>query len=138
MPQPYYPSDLSDAEWQLIAPIFTPKKGRGKYREVDLREGVNAIFYRADNGVKWRALPIDFPAWQTVYHYYRKWVRKGVWESINLLLIERVRTQAGRDAQPSLAMIDSQSVKQAQTGGKSKDSMARKRSKDVSATSSLT
>lgn len=135
MPQPFYPSDLTDAEWHLIAPILTPTKQRGRHREVDLREVVNAVFYRADNGIKWRALPADFPAWQTVYHYHRKWVRKGVWETINALLLERVRTEAGREAQPSLAMIDSQSVKQAQKGGKNKDSMAISGSKVVNAIS---
>lgn len=138
MPQPFYPSDLTDAEWLLIAPILTPTKQRGRHREVDLREVVNAIFYRADNAVKWRALPADFPVWQTVYHYHRKWVRKGVWETINALLVERVRTEAGREAQPSLAMIDSQSVKQAQKGGKNKGLMAISGSKGASAISLLT
>lgn len=135
MRQPFYPSDLTDAEWQLIAPLLTQRKRRGKQREVDLREVVNAIFYRADNGLKWRAMPADFPAWQTVYSYYRKWVRKGVWETLNAILLERVRSAAARAAQPSLAMVDSQSVKQAQKGGKNKGSMDIKRLKDASAIS---
>ena len=75
------------------------------------------------------------PGRRTVYSYYRKWVKKGVWETINAMLLERVRTTAGRAAQPSLAMVDSQSVKQAQKGGKSKDSMDIKRLKDASAIS---
>lgn len=62
MPQPFYPSDLSDAEWQLIQPLLPPEKQRGKTREVDLREVVNAIVYRAENGIKWRAMLADFPA----------------------------------------------------------------------------
>jgi putative transposase len=77
---------------------------------------VNAIFYRADNGIKWRAMPLNFPAWQTVYSYYSKWVKIGLWESINTLLIEQVRTESGRAAQPSLGMVDSQSVKHGQRG----------------------
>lgn len=75
MSQPYYNSDLTDEEWQQIAPLLPPEKPVGKEREVDLPMVLKAIFYRADNGVKWRALPSDFPAWQTVYGYFRLWVR---------------------------------------------------------------
>lgn len=89
---------------------------------------VDAIFYRADNGIEWRAMPVNFPAWQTVYGYYRLWVRTGVWEQLNAALVERLRTDAGREAQPSLGIIDSQSVKLAQKGGrKSRDLTATKR-----------
>ena len=111
-----YPSDLNDAEWQQIDPLLPAEKPTGKPREVDLRDVLDAIFYRADNGIKWRAMPIDFPAWQTVYGYYRKWVKKGLWESINASLVEQVRSQLGRKEQPSLGMIDSQSVKRGQRG----------------------
>lgn len=116
MSELYYDSDLTDEEWQQIAPLLPPEKPVGKEREVDLRDVLNAIFYRADNGVKWRALPKDFPPWQTVYGYFRLWVRLGVWEQINLTLVRVVRTSEGRDAEPSLAMIDSQSVKLGQKG----------------------
>jgi transposase len=88
----------------------------GSHREVALREVLDAIFYRADNGTKWRNLPNDFPAWQTVYSYYRLWVRLGIWEQINTALVEQVRVSEGREAQPSLAIIDSQSVKLGQKG----------------------
>lgn len=118
MSQPYYDSDLRDEEWQRIAPLLPPQKPVGKLREVSLREVLNAIFYRADNGTKWRNLPHDFPAWQTVYGYYRLWVRLGLWEQINQALVQQVRLHEGRDAQPSLAIIDSQSVKLGQKGGK--------------------
>lgn len=101
-----YSSDLSDAEWQQIDPLLPAEKPTGKPREVDLRDVLDAIFYRADNGIKWRAMPIDFPAWQTVYSYYRHWVRKGLWESLNALLVEQVRTGSGRAEQPSLGIID--------------------------------
>lgn len=69
MSETFYPSDLSDAEWQIIKSTLPLEKRRGKQREVNLRQVVNAIFYRADNGIKWRAMPADFPAWQTVYGY---------------------------------------------------------------------
>jgi transposase len=124
MSQPYYDSDLRDEEWQRIAPLLPPQKPVGKLREVSLREVLNAIFYRADNGTKWRNLPSDFPAWQTVYGYYRLWVRLGLWEQINQALVQQVRLHEGRDAQPSLAIIDSQSVKLGQKGGKNTGSMA--------------
>ena len=124
MSQPFYDSDLSDEEWQYIEPLLPPEKPVGKVRKVSLREVLNAIFYRADNGTKWRNLPSDFPAWQTVYGYYRLWVRLGLWEQINQALVQQVRVHEGRDAQPSLAIIDSQSVKLGQKGGKNTVSMA--------------
>ena len=124
---PYYDSDLTDEEWQRIEPLLPPAKPVGKDREVDLRDVLNAIFYRADNGTKWRALPSDFPAWQTVYGYFRLWVRLGVWEQINLALVRQVRVSQGRDAEPSLAIIDSQSVKLGQKGVRNTALMATKR-----------
>lgn len=124
MTQRFYDSDLTDAEWQIIEPLLPAPKPVGKDREVDLREVLNAIFYRADNGIKWRALPRDFPAWQTVYGYYRLWVRLGVWEQINDGLVRQVRTSQGREAEPSLVIIDSQSVKLGQKGGRNTGLMA--------------
>jgi transposase len=70
-----YTSDLTDAEWVELGPLLPPKKPVGRAREVNLREVLNAIYYRADNGVKWRNLSSDFPAWQTVYTYFRTWVQ---------------------------------------------------------------
>ena len=122
-----YPSDLSDQEWQIIEPLLPADKDIGRPPEVNLRDVLDAIFYRADNGIKWRAMPIDFPPWQTVYTYYRAWVRLGVWQQINVALVERVRQQQGRRAQPSLIISDSQSVKAAQKRGTSKGSMGTKR-----------
>jgi transposase len=127
MSQPFYDSDLTDEEWQKIEPLLPPIKALGKHREVSLREILNAIFYRADNGIKWRNLPYDFPVWQTVYGYYRLWVRSGVWEQINTALVQQVRVSEGRAAQPSLAIIDSQSVKLGQKGGKNTGLMATNR-----------
>lgn len=124
MSQPFYESDLTDEEWQQIEAILPGEKVLGKDREVNLRDVLNAIFYRADNGVKWRSLPCDFPAWQTVYGYFRLWVRLGIWEQIKTVLVQKVRVSEGREAQPSLAIIDSQSVKLGQKGGRSKGLMA--------------
>lgn len=120
MSSPVYDSDLTDAEWQQIEPLLPARKPIGKPREVDLREIVNAIFYRADNGIKWRALPCDFPAWETVYGYFRLWVKLGVWEQVNAVLVQAVRQSEGRQDEPSLVIIDSQSVKLGQKGGRNK------------------
>jgi transposase len=127
MSQPFYDSDLSDQEWQIVEPLLPPEKPVGRDREVDVREVVNAIFYRADNGIKWRALPCDFPAWQTVYGYHRLWTKLGIWEQINTALVRQVRQAEGREADPSLAIIDSQSVKLGQKGGRNTGLMATSR-----------
>ncbi len=127
MTQPLYDSDLTDEEWQRIEPLLPPEKLVGKHREVSLQDVLNAIFYRADNGIKWRNLPRNFPAWQTVYGYYRLWVRLGIWEQINTALVKQVRLSEGRQDQPSLAIIDSQSVKLGQKGGKNTVLMATKK-----------
>ncbi|UBF23974.1 IS5 family transposase [Kovacikia minuta CCNUW1] len=123
----FYDSDLTDEEWQRIEPLLPLAKSLGKHREVSLRDILNAIFYRADNGIKWRNLPCDFPVWQTVYGYYRLWVRLGIWEQINIALVQQVRISEGRAAQPSLAIIDSQSVKLGQKGGRNTELMATSR-----------
>ena len=124
MSKPYYDSDMKDEEWQQIEPLLPPEKPVGRLREINRREVLNAIFYRADNGIKWRNLPCDFPAWQTVYGYYRLWVRLGIWEQINSVLVPQVRVKEGREAQPSLAIIDSKSVKLGQKGGRNTGLMA--------------
>ena len=110
-----YPSDLNDAEWDEIKDILPPHLEDGP-RRVDFREIINAILYLNDNGTKWRAMPHDFPPWSTVYTYFRRWSRNGLWPKISAILLERGRLSAGRNAQPSLAIIDSQSVKKAQKG----------------------
>jgi transposase len=125
-----YGSDLTDEEWQIIEPLLPEEKPVGRLREVDLREVVNAIFYRVDNGVKWRNLPSDFGPWQTVYGYFRLWVRLGVWESIHQGLVREVRTRAGREADPSLGIIDSQSVRLGKKGGRKSGLTASKRLRD--------
>jgi len=88
-----------------------PAKPGGRPREVCIREVVDAIFYVLRSGCAWRMLPHDFPAWQTVYGYFRQWRTDGIWEQMNAALREAVRAQAGRDPEPSGAIMDSQSVK---------------------------
>ena len=122
-----YTSDLSDQEWDRIEVLLPDKKLLGRTREVNLRDVLDAIFYRADNGVKWRNLPSDFPPWQTVYGYFRLWVKLGVWEEINAALVRQVREAEGREAEPSLIIIDSQSVKLGQKGGLKLELMSIKR-----------
>ncbi len=112
-----YPSDLSDVEWLILLPLIPAAKTGGRPRCVDIREIMNAIFYVIRSGCAWRMLPHDFPAWQTVYGYFRSWRQAGVWEQMNTALRESVREQAGRETEPSAAIIDSQSVKTTETKG---------------------
>jgi transposase len=127
-----YPTDLKAQEWQLIEPLLPPPSAIGSPRQVDLREILNAIFYVVDNGIKWRAMPHDFPPWQTVYDYYRRWVKTGRWSKINQALATCVREAQGRDSQPSLILIDSQSVKLGEKGGPKPELMTTRRSKVAS------
>lgn len=112
-----YPSDLNDDEWELIKPLIPSHQGVGHPQTIDRREIVNAILYWADNGIKWRAMPHDLPSWSTVYDYYSRWTKTGVWESINRKLLQVIRKSEGRDEEPSLVIIDSQSVKTVEKRG---------------------
>ena len=112
-----YSSDLTDAEWGLLEPFIPPAKPGGRPRTTDIREVVNAIFYILRGGCAWRLLPHEFPPRQTVYDYFRAWRKVGLWEQMHRTLRERVRVQAGREAEPSACIIDSQSVKTTERGG---------------------
>jgi transposase len=132
-----YPSDLTDAQWALLAAAMPPAtNGRtGRPRKYPLREVWNAIFYLARNGCSWRALPHDFPPWDVVWEHFRRWRKNGTLEQLNALLREEVRAWAGKERTPSLAIIDSQSVKTTEKGGPRASTPAR-RSRGASATSS--
>ena len=110
-----YPTDLKYSEWMLIAEYFVPHQ-RGRPRKWPMWEIVNAILYVNRTGCQWRMLPVDFPPWQTVYRYFRSCVQQGIWEQMNEALVKQVRKQAGRNPQPSAAVIDSQSVKTSEGG----------------------
>ena len=112
-----YPSDLTDGQWQLIVPLLPKAKPGGRPRKVDLRRVVNGILYMARGGCSWRMLPHDFGPWSTVYDYFRKYRRDGTWKRIHDSLHIQVRLTDGRQASPSAAIIDSQSVKTAEKGG---------------------
>jgi putative transposase len=113
-----YPSDLTDAQWALIAPFMPPPCEIGCPRSTDLREVCNAIFYVAREGCRWRSLPHDFGIpWQTIYEYYSQWNRDGTLTDLHAALRGAVRKQAGKEPTPSAAALDSQSVKTSQKGG---------------------
>lgn len=112
-----YPSDLTDEEWQAVEPFLPGPASRGRKRRIDLRDILNAIRYMVRSGCEWRMLPIHFPPWQTVYWWFRRFVRLLLFRTIHdvVLMIDRVR--AGRTAQPSAAVLDSQTVKAPAAGG---------------------
>lgn len=113
-----YPSDLTDGEWALIEPLIPPGK---RARTVDVREVVNAIFYVLSTGCQWRFLPKEFPPRSTTHEYLSLWTWDGTLERIHHELYVKTREQAGKEASPTAAIIDSQSVKAAERGGASID-----------------
>ncbi len=112
-----YPTDLTDAEWELVAPHIRPPKRGGRPRTADMREVMNAVLYLLGTGCQWRALPKDFPPRTTVFEYLDLWEWDRTLERVHHALYVAVREQAEREASPTAAVIDSQSVKGAEKGG---------------------
>lgn len=112
-----YPSDMTDREWAVIAPLLPPPKPGGRPRRTDLRAVMNAILYIASGGCQWRMLPKDFPPRSTVQGYFYRWRDCHLWEAINHVLVMSTRELEGRNASPTAGVIDSQSVKTSESGG---------------------
>jgi transposase len=112
-----YPSDLTDEEWALVAPLIPPPKPGGNKRTRDMREVVNGLMYVLSTGCQWRAIPKDLPPRSTVYGYFDLWDHDGTVQRLHHALFVPCREQAGREASPTAAIIDSQSVKGAEKGG---------------------
>src|SRR5947209_9126415 len=112
-----YDTDLTDAEWEQLAPLVPPAKAGGRPPKHSRREILNGIFYAVRSGGAWKLLPHDLPPWRTVYHYFWSWRRTGVWQQIHDSLREQVREAAGRNPNPSAAILDSQSIRTSEAGG---------------------
>lgn len=111
-----YQSDLSDEQWYLLEEIIPQKNKIGRPREYSIRSILNAIFYITRTGCQWRYLPINYPPWNTVYYDFKKFKENGLIERINLMLCKKLRQQENKNPEPSLIIIDSQSVKTIQKG----------------------
>ena len=112
-----YPSDLSDEEWQHLRILLPRKGGRGRTPKHGIRDMIDAMLYVVRTGCQWRSLPHDFPPWETVYGYFRKLGAGGDWERINHVLRAGIRERAGREPDPSVVIVDSQSVKTTEKKG---------------------
>jgi transposase len=111
-----YASDLSDEEWAILSPLIPAVKVGGRPASYSRREIVNGILYVLRSGCAWRMLPHDLPPWDSVYGYYNRWRKQGVWERIHQSLYKQLRIEIGRHPQPSAAIADSQSVKTTEKG----------------------
>jgi transposase len=128
-----YASDLTDKEWEVVSKLIPAGIKSGRPRKWSVRVMLNAIFYLEKTGCQWRQLPKDFPPWKRVYNTYWRWRERGVWQILVTALREDLRLSAGRRKTPSVAIIDSQSVKTTGKGG-NEVLMRARRSKAASGT----
>lgn len=112
-----YPTDLTDCQWDCIKELIPPAKSGGHPRTLEMRAVVNAIMYLLVTGCQWRMLPREYPAWQSVYTYFRRWRDDGTWQRLHDTLRAQVRERAGRHKHPTAAVLDSQSVKMSHVPG---------------------
>lgn len=112
-----YPSDLTDDEWRLIAPLIPPAKRGGNKRTIVVREVVNGLMYILSTGCQWKAIPKDLPPSSTINDYFHRWDYDGTLDRIHHALYVKCRELLDRDTSPTAAIIDSQSVKSAEKGG---------------------
>ena len=125
--QKSYSTDLSDAEWAILEPLLSPPYGgKGRRPGIPRREIAGAIFYVLRTGCQWRDLPEGLPHWNTVYGYFAKWRDDGTWERANDALRRRLRTALGREAEPSAAIVDSQSARTTEKGASAATTPARR------------
>ena len=115
-PQTGYPSDLTDAQWDRIEPLLRPPRWNKPCTD-KTRATVNAIFYVVRTGCPWRYVPKDFPHWGTVSKQFSRWQQRGVWQAVNDALRSQVRHAEGRSEQPSVALVDTQTVQTTEKGG---------------------
>jgi putative transposase len=130
-----YDTDLTDTQLELIAPMIPDARVGGRPRKATSRELIDAILYFQGAEAAWRLLPHDLPSWQTVYYHLRRWQQEGVWQHVHHALVLAVRERCGREASPSAAILDSQSVRTADQKGAKRAMMRARRSPGASATS---
>jgi transposase len=132
-----YPSDLTDEEWALVEPLIPPGKRGGGKRTVIMREVLNGIMYVLSTGCQWRAIPKDLPPRSTLYDYFDLWSWDGTLRRIHYGLYVECREREDREASPTAAIIDSQSVKSAEKGGRASIRMATMRERRSRARSAI-
>lgn len=132
-----YPSDLTDEEWGHIETLIPAAKRGGGKRRVNMREVVNGIMYVLSTGCQWRYVPKDFPSKSTLHRYFDLWNYDGTLEHIHHALYVKCRERLGREASPTACVIDSQSVKSAEKGGRKLTRTALMRAKRLEARSGI-